>query len=100
MRGVTEEQKKQAAAMFAEGASVNKVAETVGIGWITAKNLQGGAPKPNGKPQREVVSTLPEEYELTVRVPVELADKILASFTTQEKMDAIASVLQARVATE
>jgi hypothetical protein len=111
---ITAEEQAAANGMFAAGASVNEVAQKVCKNyWAKAKKLhlawiesQGGAiaakaPKRKGKqrraPQVEDAVDDGDAWDLSVRVPVGSVDALFCSFTLQEKMDAVCSVLQARV---
>jgi hypothetical protein len=90
MRGITAEQREKAAHMYSEGASVNKVANELKIGWITAKALQ-----PDGNDDEDTEQAL--AWDLNLQIPEDRADDIFSAFTVQEKMDAIQFTLQGRM---
>ena len=108
----SEDVREKAFAMFREGKSTNAVAGALFKKyWIPAKALkdeflaQGGqvekpakeaGKKRGGKKSAEVESET-DAYDLKINVPVGRAEAIFETFTDQEKMTAVQSVLQSRV---
>jgi hypothetical protein len=104
-----EEQEARAREMFAQGDSVNKVATTLGITWQAARKIQGPPAEKAGKKRGRKKSSngavavhlkeeeVPEAWDLALTLPTSRMDDIFAEFTAQEKADAIAAVLQARL---
>lgn len=90
MREFTEEQKTEAADLFAGGASINLVAKTLGISWYEAKQLQPAS-------ETEPEAAEDAEWDLTIRIPKVRVPDIFAAFTAQEQADAVAYVLQQRM---
>lgn len=98
---ITEHQRARAFELFSQGVSTNGVAkELFKRYWLPAKKLrdewdaqQGGAvagPAPEN-------AAAPEIWDVTLQLPTERIDQIIAGFTVQEKADAIVAVLQARL---
>jgi hypothetical protein len=101
---------EKALALYAEGDTVSGVARALGVTWHIANKLRpaiGGAKVKTRKPKRqkqpvavadeEVSEEAPEAWDLALSVPTGRMDHIFAEFTAQEKADAIAGVLQARL---
>lgn len=92
----------KARALFAQGMSVNAVAGALFKGhWARAKQVKdamdGGAPAPKKKPPKKDEEEGVPIFEVRLEVPTARLDDIFAEFTPQEKADAIAGVLQARM---
>jgi len=110
---MSENDAARAAELFAQLGSVNGVAKAMEIDWVKAKKLLGdlvpsktGGGKRKSKPRKNALAVReaepaddaePEELELTLRLPTERVDAMLASFTPQEKYDAVATILQQRL---
>jgi hypothetical protein len=100
---------EKALALYAKGDSVSGVARALGVTWHIANKLRpaiGGAKVKTRKPKREkppvvadeeVSEEVPEAWDLALSLPTGRMDHIFAEFTAQEKADAIAGVLQARL---
>jgi hypothetical protein len=112
------EREAKARELFAQGLSVNKVAEQVFKGnWTAAKAVKdamdGGAPKAGGKPGKKksarrdtgktgaaraaAVEEPGEDWDLTLQLPAASLLRIFAAFDDGEKATAIQAVMQARM---
>jgi hypothetical protein len=101
---VTEQERAKAFALFAEGESTNAVAKALfKKDWARANKLRVEYDARDGGASAETVETLeadeeePAAWDLTVQLSVEQMDRFIASFTPQEKADAITTALQARL---
>lgn len=103
---ITEEQRAQAFEMFGQGLSTNEVAKKLFKKyWNPAKKLrdewdaaQGGAEEAaDGATEPEIDM---ETWDVTLQLPAERMDQIMARFTPQEKANAICAVLQGRLNAE
>lgn len=100
---ITDDQRTQAFEMFDRNASTNEVAKKLfNKYWNPAKKLRDeyDAQKEPGNGIEPSDSETPEAWDVTLSVPVERMDKIMIRFSPQEKADAIANVLQARLNAE
>jgi hypothetical protein len=100
---ITEDQRRQAFEMFDRNASTNEVAKKLfNKYWNPAKKLRDeyDAQKEPGNEIEPSDAETPEAWDVTLSVPVERMDKIMIRFSPQEKADAIATVLQARLNAE
>jgi asparagine synthetase B (glutamine-hydrolysing) len=101
---VTEQERAKAFALFAQGETTGKVADTLFGGyWHKAKNLRAEYEAQDGGTSAETVETAeadeeePAAWDLPLQLPVRRIDAIFAEFTVQEKAQAISTVLQARL---
>jgi hypothetical protein len=112
---VTDEMKARAAEMFAAGSSVNAVSKELAISWLAARALDPRGPAKTGgkrkKAKKRAALAVREDAsagdgdeadddgdcEITLRMPLKRLDDALATFTRQEKCDAVATMLQGRL---
>lgn len=100
----------EAEQMFRDGKSINAVAAELKTTWWEAKKLKREFDAANGlvaKPKRKLakkkaepeaeVEAEPEDWDVSIRLPSVRLNDIFAAFSTQEKADAIAGVLQSRI---
>ena len=94
----------EAAKMFAEGKSVNAVAKALGLSWYDANKLRAQCGlEPAKKPKKVAempvpdIEEEPDSWSVSLNIPTAKMDALFATFSAQEKADAIATVLQSRL---
>jgi hypothetical protein len=102
MAEFTEQERVKGFALFDEDASTNQVAAQVfNRNYGKAKKLREEYDAQASSSEIEPDDgEVPDAWDVTLQVPVERMDQIMARFSPQEKADAISTVLQARLNAE
>lgn len=79
------------------GESIATLSEKYGIGKSTVSRLKTKVRVIPTTDTTEAEVEEPEAWDLSIRIPTDRVDDIFATFTLQEKMNAVATVMQARM---